>query len=133
MANPRILLATVALVGPILHAGDQKPPLKTPSGWAEISSGVFKLEHPEQARKQAAAILAGGHQPWRLVPANLAAECLQAFGIEGPQNLIEFGAMLHPIQANSIFQLQRPGLIYTVHIDNQSNAPVATKLVVSKQ
>jgi hypothetical protein len=133
MANLRMLLAAAALVGPLLHAGVQESAIKTPSGWVEVSPGVFKLEHPEQARKQSSAILAGGHQPWRLAPANIAAECLQAFGIEGPQDLIAFGALLHPVQANSIFQLKKPGLIYTVHIDNQSKAPVATKFVVTKR
>ena len=128
-----MFLTAAALVGPLLHAGDQKFPTKTPSGWVEISSGVFKLEHPERVREQSSAILAGGHQPWRLEPANIAAECLQAFGIDGPHDFIAFGAMLHPVQAHSIFQLQRPGLTYTVHIDNQSKVPVATKFIVTKR
>jgi len=133
MANHRMLLAAATFVGPALHAGIQQSPTKIPSDWVEISSGIYELRNPGQTRERAEAILAAGHQPWRLQPANIASECLQAFGVEGPQDLATFAAMLHPLRTKPAFQLHKPGFIYTVYIDNQSKVPIAIKLVVSKR
>jgi hypothetical protein len=132
MANPRVSLSAAALIGLALHAGYQNSRFVVSAGWAETSKGIYELQHPQQAREHARAILAGGHQPWRLDSSNVAAECLQAFGIVSPQNLVDLGGLLKVVRPGTAYEFSSQGFVYTIYVDKQLQIPVAVKLVVTK-
>ena len=133
MRNPSIIITAMAILGHPGHSTAQASSIKIPNGWTQTTAGTYEIRDLQVQRERAKTILASGHQPWRLESANIAAECLQKFGITVTQDLITFGQHLTVLQPKTMFQYSKQGLVYTVYIDMQSNIPIATKFIVTKQ
>ena len=111
----------------------QNAPLQVPSGWVRTAENIYELRNPPEVLQQMKALLDGGHQPWRLVPSNVAADCLHTFGIQADQDVFALSAQLHEVHPGSVFQFSQNGQVYTVHLDIQSKIPIAVKLVAAKR